>query len=304
MIVCLFDWLFHHRTPVDRVLTLPPFPALWDLFMDFSLVQPNARHRWLRDILSLKQRWLYYLVLVIDPILRFGWIPYVAMTAELQHSSIVSFCVGLAEVFRRAIWALLRVENEHCANMAQYKASRDVPLPYRLELFAEEPESPRVATSEPQAEPSHEATPRLSAHHPSPAASTPKSRARAKSTAAQSIVGVPLDNATATISSSDTDSEPDTSPLEASRTTESRVSAHEGRKRPVAGGHKRTISRILAEAHRQDFVKKKKPEHEAETAHEETRDREDDGNGVGLTRRNTAGSVGGLGVVREETRDV
>lgn len=100
--------------------------------MDFSLLQPDARHPFLRDVLGLKRRWLYYAIMAIDPILRFGWIFYAIFTHDIQHSTITSFLVSLSEVVRRGMWALFRVENEHCSNVAQYKASRDVPLPYDL----------------------------------------------------------------------------------------------------------------------------------------------------------------------------
>ncbi|KAI1149902.1 EXS family-domain-containing protein [Nemania diffusa] len=108
------------------------YVSVWDLFMDFSLLQPDSRHPFLRNILGLKRRWVYYVIMVIDPILRFGWIFYAIFTHDIQHSTITSFLVSLSEVIRRGMWALLRVENEHCGNVAQYKASRDVPLPYDL----------------------------------------------------------------------------------------------------------------------------------------------------------------------------
>ncbi|KAI1260431.1 EXS-domain-containing protein [Xylariaceae sp. FL1019] len=109
------------------------YTSVWDLFMDFSLLQANSRHPFLRDILGLKgHRWRYYLIMILDPILRFGWIFYAIFTHNTQHSSIVSFLVSFSEVTRRGMWALLRVENEHCTNVGQYKASRDVPLPYDI----------------------------------------------------------------------------------------------------------------------------------------------------------------------------
>ncbi|KAF3062286.1 Protein SYG1 like protein [Daldinia childiae] len=120
------------------------YTSIWDLFMDFSFFQPDTRHRFLRDILGLKRRWLYYGIMVLDPILRFSWIFYAIFTHNKQHSTIVSFLVALAEVTRRGMWALFRVENEHCGNVAQYKASRDVPLPYPLvphEPLVERPSS-------------------------------------------------------------------------------------------------------------------------------------------------------------------
>ncbi|GAP83951.1 putative SYG1 protein [Rosellinia necatrix] len=121
------------------------YTSVWDLFMDFSLLQPDARNPFLRDILGLKRRWVYYVIMVIDPILRFGWIFYAIFTHDMQHSTITSFVVSFSEVIRRGMWALLRVENEHCGNVAQYKASRDVPLPYDL---AREPLIERASTDE------------------------------------------------------------------------------------------------------------------------------------------------------------
>lgn len=101
--------------------------------MDFSLIQAESKHFALRDILALKARWPYYTIMVVDPIIRFAWIFYAIFTHNRQHSTLVSFMVALMEVVRRGMWALFRVENEHCANVSQYKASRDVPLPYRIE---------------------------------------------------------------------------------------------------------------------------------------------------------------------------
>ena len=102
--------------------------------MDFSLLQTRARYRLLRDITALKQVWVYYMIGVIDPILRFSWIFYAIFTHNTQHSTIVSFAIALGEVARRGMWTLLRVENEHCSNVAQYKASRDTPLPYHIDM--------------------------------------------------------------------------------------------------------------------------------------------------------------------------
>ena len=70
--------------------------------------------------------------MVIDPLLRFNWVFYVAFPVELQHSALLSFFVSFSEILRRAMWAVLRVENEHCTNVGRFRASRDVPLPYSI----------------------------------------------------------------------------------------------------------------------------------------------------------------------------
>lgn len=112
--------------------------AVWDLLMDWSLLQPNASKRFLRDVRGYKSAWWYYGAMILDPILRFNWIFYSIYTHNLQHSTVVSFLVALSEVTRRGIWTLFRVENEHCSNVARFKASRDVPLPYSVPTESEE----------------------------------------------------------------------------------------------------------------------------------------------------------------------
>lgn len=70
--------------------------------------------------------------MVLDPLLRFNWIFYAIYSHDLQHSALLSFAVSLSEVFRRGMWSLFRVENEHCTNVGRFRASRDVPLPYDI----------------------------------------------------------------------------------------------------------------------------------------------------------------------------
>ncbi|KAF4616199.1 hypothetical protein G7Y89_g15208 [Cudoniella acicularis] len=132
--------------------------SVWDLLMDWSVLQPHASKKWLRDVRGFKPAWWYYGAMIIDPIFRFNWIFYAIYTSDAQHSSLVSFLVNFVEVNRRGIWTLFRVENEHCSNVAHFKASRDVPLPYlvhspseqdfgRHETAIPEPESTRITPS-------------------------------------------------------------------------------------------------------------------------------------------------------------
>lgn len=171
--------------------------------MDFSLLQTDARHWALRDILALKRRWPYYSIMIVDPILRFAWIFYAIFTHNTQHSTMASFVVSLVEILRRGMWSLFRVENEHCANVSQYKASRDVPLPYRIEPLMDD--GPAAAAT-PEEQRRHDVAP------PSAAGS---------STAVASSLG-------------------------ALRRRADTISA-------------RSFSKILAEAHKQDFVKRRRP---------------------------------------------
>lgn len=200
--------------------------SIWDLLMDFSLLQPDARHNLLRDILALKRRWIYYAIMVIDPILRFAWIFYAIFTHDTQHSTAVSFLLGFAEVTRRGMWALLRVENEHCGNVAQYKASRDVPLPYHLghEPLIERPSSDESGSERQEGDDA-----------------PPPAQEQSTSAAPHEITAIPTAETTASAART-----PDEAGLRRRRRSEVRP-----------GGE--SIRRIMAEAHRQDFEKKRRP---------------------------------------------
>jgi hypothetical protein len=149
----------------------------------------------------------------LDPILRFNWIFYSIYTEDLQHSTLVSFLVGFSEVSRRGMWTLFRVENEHCSNVARFKAFRDIPLPYELETSSQESLAGRQGVASPgvSSATTSSLSPELSRHR----------------------------------SRTSTGLETQPSPSESSI-----------RRRPQPG---RTFTKILADAHTQDFEKKRKP---------------------------------------------
>lgn len=222
--------------------------------MDFSLLQPTPNpHPYLRPILSLKRRWVYYAALFVDPLLRFSWVFYAIFTHDVAHASFVSFLVSMAEVTRRGMWCLLRVENEHSANVAQSKASRDVPLPYKLladdeaDAAVGDPLLMRTMTGEDGsadvvAVPAGGATvtPALSGRLAPPSVG-PTGSASGAATSAAGTGGTGGGAGGATPS-----------------TLESGVLRRRSRPRADTSGAK-SISRIIAEAHRQDFEKKRRP---------------------------------------------
>lgn len=68
--------------------------------------------------------------MVVDPILRFNWVFYVIFAFESQHSSLNSFFIALAEVLRRAMWTMIRIENEHCTNVRLARATINPSMPF------------------------------------------------------------------------------------------------------------------------------------------------------------------------------
>lgn len=117
--------------------------SLWDVFNDWSFpMDPHTKPPLLRPVLAYRKHvWWYYGAIVLDPILRFLWIGYVVFPHDyqVQHSSVISFMIALLEVCRRGIWVIFRVENEHCTNVARYRATKQTELPYP-ELFPDSEE--------------------------------------------------------------------------------------------------------------------------------------------------------------------
>ncbi|KAK9474113.1 EXS family protein [Dipodascopsis tothii] len=141
------------RTPTQRDLYIAfalvnsIYSSVWDLFMDFSLMQAHSKHPFLRDELAFKRPWIYYTVMVIDPVLRFNWIFYVIFPQDRQQSAALSFLIYLAETVRRFLWIFFRMENEHCANVGALAASRNLPLPYDVSQSVNDEELDEVLTA-------------------------------------------------------------------------------------------------------------------------------------------------------------
>ncbi|EMR10502.1 hypothetical protein PNEG_01213 [Pneumocystis murina B123] len=106
------------------------YTSFWDLFIDFSLMQLYAEHPLLRNNLIFKHYWIYYLIIIFDPILRFSWVLYFIFIKNIQYLHLITFVINVIEVFRRFIWNIFRIENEHSTNVLYFRVSRNIPLPY------------------------------------------------------------------------------------------------------------------------------------------------------------------------------
>ncbi|KAL1712535.1 EXS-domain-containing protein [Schizophyllum commune] len=114
----------------------------WDFFMDWSILNPKAKTFMLRDELLYGKVYVSYLVQVYNIIGRFAWIFYVVEAGP--DFLLRSFIVGLVEVTRRWVWNFYRLENEHIGNVDQYRATREIPLPYWLEEDIDPEEARRI----------------------------------------------------------------------------------------------------------------------------------------------------------------
>jgi hypothetical protein len=57
---------------------------------------------------------MYYVAIVLDMVLRFAWIWYLAPSPSVP---LRGFLLALLEVFRRIVWNGFRVESEHIGNV-------------------------------------------------------------------------------------------------------------------------------------------------------------------------------------------
>ena len=229
-------------------------------------MDPTAKFPLLRDTLAYKHTWLYYMAIIIDPILRFNWVFYAIFASDIQHSAFLSFAIGFSEICRRGLWILLRVENEHCSNMTRFRASRDVPLPFALRdtytpATLEAGEQPPLAQEEPSPSLQSEAadTPATQARQGTPR--TPGTRPTATLPSEQSQRSARSERSGRSLA---TGAELQTAPSSRSL----RLRAAES---PVVRGLS-VVGAIMHHAHTQDFERRRKdasPELEADSTDEE-----------------------------------
>lgn len=154
--VAYFGALCAYRIAVDKNTLRKPFivlatfnstvTAIWDIVMDWSLLQTCGKNWMLRNDLYLagKRDWktgnysfkgkiVYYLAMVWDILIRFQWIVYALAPQSIQQSATTSFILAVTEVLRRFVWIIFRVENEHVANVHLFKVTGESPLPYPVQ---------------------------------------------------------------------------------------------------------------------------------------------------------------------------
>lgn len=110
------------------------YSSYWDIKYDFGFLEPNSSFP-LRQQLSYNRKWVYYMIVFINFILRFGWI--LTTSPELMESFFLypEFSIGIVyslELIRRGIWNFIRIEYEHVKLCNDFKVSIDVELPLKI----------------------------------------------------------------------------------------------------------------------------------------------------------------------------
>ncbi|KAF8587243.1 EXS-domain-containing protein [Ramaria rubella] len=105
------------------------YTTAWDLLMDWSFLQRRKPHRLLRaELIYTNNPLLYYFAIISNTIIRFIWVIYIPSGGI--NSRIRAPIAAALEMLRRFQWNFYRLENEQIGNTDQYRATREVPLPY------------------------------------------------------------------------------------------------------------------------------------------------------------------------------
>ncbi|KAG6468902.1 hypothetical protein ZIOFF_073597 [Zingiber officinale] len=107
------------------------YQLYWDFVKDWGLLQLNSKNRWLRNELILRCKFVYYLSMALNFVLRLAWLQTVLHYnfASLDYR-VTSFFLAALEVIRRGHWNFYRLENEHLNNAGKFRAVKTVPLPF------------------------------------------------------------------------------------------------------------------------------------------------------------------------------
>ncbi|KAH8113948.1 EXS family-domain-containing protein [Phellopilus nigrolimitatus] len=134
-----FTWRHHNRAHDYTLVLFCMFAAFasiytcaWDLLMDWSFFKHPAQRRFLRkDLAYSTNYYVYYIAIITNILIRFIWVLYIpGGNSDFQ---LRTFIVSMFEMLRRWQWNFFRLENEHIGNTDQYRVTREVPLPYRLD---------------------------------------------------------------------------------------------------------------------------------------------------------------------------
>ncbi|KAK9052168.1 hypothetical protein SSX86_028796 [Deinandra increscens subsp. villosa] len=107
------------------------FNTYWDIAIDWGLLQRKSTNMLLRNKLAVSHKYVYFVVMAMDVILRLAWLQLVLkFNIRALKGTAISTLFSSLEIFRRGVWMFFRLENEHLNNVGKYRAFKSVPLPF------------------------------------------------------------------------------------------------------------------------------------------------------------------------------
>ena len=106
----------------------------WDLRIDMGLLEfKNVKYKGLRSKLLFHPIY-YYMAMIGNIVLRWMWLPFVFIKSfvkiELNTLEWMLYMFVTFELLRRFIWNIFRIEHENIANIENYRATKEIPLPF------------------------------------------------------------------------------------------------------------------------------------------------------------------------------
>ena len=101
----------------------------WDLYMDWGLLRSQeVGKKYLRPKF-LFPSWFYYYAIVSNLFLRFLWVLTLipGLPAWVHNTQLIVAILCIGEGFRRAQWAIIRLENEQLNNFEKYRTFLQIP---------------------------------------------------------------------------------------------------------------------------------------------------------------------------------
>ncbi|WOG88906.1 hypothetical protein DCAR_0208141 [Daucus carota subsp. sativus] len=107
------------------------YQLYWDFVRDWGLLQKGSKNPWLRNDLILRQRFIYFLSMGLNFVLRLAWLQSVLHynIGSIDYR-ITGLILAALEIIRRGQWNFYRLENEHLNNAGKFRAVKIVPLPF------------------------------------------------------------------------------------------------------------------------------------------------------------------------------
>ncbi|KAL7196663.1 hypothetical protein ACSBR1_036641 [Camellia fascicularis] len=107
------------------------YQLYWDFVKDWGLLQFHSNNPWLRNELMLRRKFIYYISMGLNLVLRLAWLQTVLHYnfGNVDYRVTGLFLAAL-EVIRRGHWNFYRLENEHLNNAGKFRAVKIVPLPF------------------------------------------------------------------------------------------------------------------------------------------------------------------------------
>ncbi|TNV71791.1 hypothetical protein FGO68_gene14733 [Halteria grandinella] len=122
------DWVFYGFVALNVFSTC--YSYYWDLYMDWGLLRSNEPGKKYLRPKMLYPAWFYYYAAFSNLLMRCMWIvplfnhKYSVWFTESQANIIL---LSVVEAFRRAQWALIRIENENVNNFERYRNVLQIP---------------------------------------------------------------------------------------------------------------------------------------------------------------------------------